>query len=485
MGKRIASVTLPVLIIVVVSLTACTPSLPFVSSANPTPTTAALPTVPMMPPTSTPQTTPTNTPTLVVAGEAETPTAMPTPTPTPPLAGEMILQEDFKDNARGWDLAPAQQSRREIRDGKLQIAIPVKGWMAWSNPGGSFSDFKLEVDATLLEDPGDGSYGILFRYQSPDSFYALDISGAGSYSVNKLVNGSWRELIAPTQSAAIKERGQVNRLGVVAIGKKMEFYVNGELLAETQDDAFARGDVALYGSTYEKAGLQVAFDDLTVYGKGTPAAAPPIATPRVERDTVSAQVDKGFEYYAAGAYDQAVAEFKAALSGDPGNARAHYGLGLVYDRQDKRREAIEEYQLAVGSDPGLADAYKGLGVDYHSIGEVGKAIEMLEAYLKLKPQAEDRAEIEEMANKLRQGTPVAPVGKGLVVVHNYTYREASFTIAGTQYVVPGADSVAGGGETSIALYPGQYDFSANQPQRELIHDTLTLKAGDVVNIPLN
>jgi tetratricopeptide (TPR) repeat protein len=493
MGKRIVSVALPVLTIALASLTACTtPSIPFISSAAPTPTTAPLPTVPKMPPTSTPQKAPpTATPTLVVAGEIETPAATPSPTPTLPLAGEMILQEDFQNNARGWDLAPYQQARREIKDGKLQLTIPVKGWMAWSNPGGSFSDFKLEVDATLVEDPGDSSYGVLFRYQNPDNFYSLDMSGDGSYSVNRLVSGTWQELVEPTKSAAIKKQGQTNRLGIVAIGEEMEFYANDKLLAETQDDTFARGDVALYGSTYEEAGLQVTFDNLTVYGQGTlaaRAAAPPqvgTATPRVEKGIVSEQLDKGFAYYAEGAYDQAVAEFNAALSGDPDNARAHYGLGLVYDRQDKRHEAIEEYLLAIGSDPKLADAYGGLGIDYHSIGEIDKAIEMLETYLKLNPQAEDRAEIEEMVNKLKQGIPVAPVGKGLVVVHNHTYREATFTIAGEEYLVAGADSVEGGGEISVALAPGQYTFSANQPQRELIHDTLTLNVGDVVNIPLN
>jgi tetratricopeptide (TPR) repeat protein len=491
MGKRIAFVTLPVLIIAAAFLTAC--SLPFLGPSV-TPTALPLPTVPaaVLLPTSTPQFPPTATPTLVVS-ETETPstTATPTPTPTPtlPLAGEMILQEDFKNNARGWDLAPSQQSRREIKEGKLQIAIPGPRWMAWSNPGGSFSDFKLEVDATLVEDPADGSYGVLFRYQNPDNFYALDISGDGSYSVNKLANGIWQELIAPTQSAAIKKRGQTNRLGIVVIGKKMEFYANDTRLGEAQDGAFARGDVALYGSTYKNAGVQVAFANLTVYGKGSLKPAPSqvgTATPGVvEKVAATSQVDKGFEHYANGAYDQAMAEFKAALSGDPNNARAHYGLGLVYDRQDKRREAIDEYLLAIRSDPKLADAYKELGIDYHSVGETGKAVEMLETYLKLNPKAEDRADIEKMVNELKQGIPIAPAGKGLVVVHNYTSREASFTIVGTQYLVPGADSVAGGGEIAIALYPGQYDFSANQPGREMVHDTLILKAGDVVNIPLN
>jgi tetratricopeptide (TPR) repeat protein len=496
MGRHIAFVTVPVLIIAVTFLTAC--DIPFIASSAPTPTTIPLPTVPAMPsPTGAPQTSPTETPTLVVAEETEpSPTATPTPTPTLPLSGEMILQEDFKNNAGGWDLAPSQQSRREIKDGKLQIAIPVKGWMAWSNPGGSFSDFKLEVDVTLVEDPADGSCGVLFRYQNPDNFYMLDISGDGYYSVNKLLSGVWQELITPTQSAAIEKRGQTNRLGIVAIGQEIEFYANDKLLGEVRDGSFAGGDVALYASTYEKAGLQVAFDNLTVYGQGTLApapkqaatrpAAPPQAAPGgVDQEIVTEQVDKGFEYYADGAYDQALAEFKAALSGDPDNARAHYGIGLVYDRQDKRREAIDEYLLAVSADPKLAGAYKGLGIDYHSIGEIDKAIEMLETYLELQPQAEDRAEVEEMASKLKQGIPVAPVGKGLVVVHNYTYREASFTIAGEQYPVPGADSVEGGGEISIALYPGQYTFSANQPERELVHDDLTLEVGDVVNIPLH
>lgn len=486
-------VFVPVLIIATALLAACGGP-----SATATPTaTLSLPTLP--PANAGTPSTPTPTPTLVISDKAGAqPSATPLPTTTP-LSGEMLLQEDFKGNSKSWDLAPSEQSTREIKDNKLQITIPVKGWMAWSNPGGSFSDFRLEVDATLMEDPSDGSYGVIFRYQNPNNFYMFDLSGEGHYSVNKMVNGAWKELVAPTRSDAVKKRGQTNRLGVVATGDRAEFYVNGTRLGEIQDSVFTSGDVALYGSTYEKAGVQVAFDNLTLYGKGTlkarQSAALPAATPRAEGESeiVKAQLDRGSEYYAKGAYDQAVAEFKAALSGAPGNAKAHYGLGLVYDRQGRRQEAIEEYLLAVRYDSGLADAYKCLGIDYHSAGEKDKALKMLETYLRLKPKAaisnadekEEYTAVEEMADRLKKGIPVAPAGKGLVVVHNYTAKEATFTIVGKQYPVPGSDSVKGGGEIEIVLDPGQYTFSANQPAKELVHDTLILKAGDVFNVPLS
>ena len=68
-----------------------------------------------------------------------------------------------------------------------------------------------------------------------------------------------------------------------------------------------------------------------------------------------------------GHYSQAVADFKLAVSLDPGNAESHFNLGNAYEEVYNYAEALTAYQTAIDLDDDFWQAYNNLG-RLHLIG---------------------------------------------------------------------------------------------------------------------
>jgi tetratricopeptide (TPR) repeat protein len=119
-----------------------------------------------------------------------------------------------------------------------------------------------------------------------------------------------------------------------------------------------------------------AYLDLIDAGKATPAQVNDFAAYLAKRGMVKVALE--FQEYAtkvgpneptlwlnygtmqrtAGNLGGAASAFKKALDLNPNHAMAHYNLGAVYDADKKYDEAIEEYRRALTLDPDLADPRK-------------------------------------------------------------------------------------------------------------------------------
>lgn len=69
----------------------------------------------------------------------------------------------------------------------------------------------------------------------------------------------------------------------------------------------------------------------------------------------------GVVYSAKGFYDYAEFEYKNTLKINPGDTDAHYNLGNAYERKGMFDEAVKEYQEAIQYNPYYADGYNKLG----------------------------------------------------------------------------------------------------------------------------
>src|SRR5206468_2424879 len=91
----------------------------------------------------------------------------------------------------------------------------------------SFTDFYYEVNARFIDGPPDWGYGLIARATtSTRAFYYFFISGDGSYSIGKEVDGTLTPIQNWTASSSIKKQ-ETNRLGMAARGSSLEFFVNG------------------------------------------------------------------------------------------------------------------------------------------------------------------------------------------------------------------------------------------------------------------
>lgn len=184
-----------------------------------------------------------------------------------PAAGLTPLPyaDDFSQADNGWKIVEDKIIQIRYQDGALHFFIDDLDQIAWSTSGKRFENFTFDVDATQIGGPSDNSYGVLIRYVDEKNFYRLDISGDGYFAVNKYQAGNWLTLQDWTESAAIKRDAATNHLQVIARGNQFTFSVNGETVTTFTDDEFKQGDIGLTaGTLFDNAGVQIAFDNLSV-----------------------------------------------------------------------------------------------------------------------------------------------------------------------------------------------------------------------------
>src|SRR5262249_37048813 len=93
-----------------------------------------------------------------------------------------------------------------------------------------------------------------------------------------------------------------------------------------------------------------------------------------------------------GRFDGVENLLKEALQFDPRFPRAHYELGLLFEKQANNREAIKELQAAVEFDPSFDEAFYALGRIYQRTGERRKAQSAYEEFQQLKKKKAEKNE---------------------------------------------------------------------------------------------
>jgi hypothetical protein len=173
--------------------------------------------------------------------------------------------DNFDNPASGWKTAKESALRIQYQAGGLRFSIDDLDQIAWSMPGRRFENFTLDVDATQLDGPNDNSYGVIVRYVDDKNFYRLDISGDGYYAITKRKDGAWIKVQDWIEAEAIHKEKATNHLQVVAKGNQFAFNINGQPVATFSDGDFKQGDIGLTtGTLFDNAGVQIAFDNLTV-----------------------------------------------------------------------------------------------------------------------------------------------------------------------------------------------------------------------------
>ncbi|HKZ84885.1 MAG TPA: protein kinase [Anaerolineae bacterium] len=184
-----------------------------------------------------------------------------------PVAGggaEVLFSDDFSSPDSGWDRASDKDSLSDYVDGQYVIGVSAESLYVWANPGQSFTDVVVDVDATQVAGPDNNDYGVICRYQDFDNFYRILISGDGYYAFIRQVDGESTQLIDWTQSSAINQGAAHNHLTVICDGDSLALWVNDKFVAEASDDALAEGDIGLTAGTFNEAGVRVAFDNVIV-----------------------------------------------------------------------------------------------------------------------------------------------------------------------------------------------------------------------------
>jgi hypothetical protein len=206
--------------------------------------------------------TPTPSPTLpATLTETATATATPQPTESP---GVVLFEDDFEGDS-SWYTEENDRFSLGFQDDGYVIWVDILNAPVWSVRNQDHDDIRLEVDASRLDGPADGYYGLVCRHVDEENFYLLLISSSGGYGIGKVEGGEFEFLEEGSDQAGVIQGGDaVNRVRADCIGERLTLYANGRELLTVKDDDLESGDIGLIVKTGSTAGLEVFFDNFVV-----------------------------------------------------------------------------------------------------------------------------------------------------------------------------------------------------------------------------
>jgi hypothetical protein len=198
----------------------------------------------------------------------------------PAPKGKLVFEDDFSNATKSGledNLQATDYSRGFHAPGVYHLKDLQANKTDWEfYPNKSFGQFSFQADVwDNSDDVSTGTIpaGLAFRATDDTHFYAVLIDPRkGQYAIKKW-NGrtTSSDLVAWTDSPAIKRRAEVNQLRVDGEGSKFTVYINGEELAAFSDSAYAKGGLGFIASNVDAPANHIHFDNSKIWS--TEAAA--------------------------------------------------------------------------------------------------------------------------------------------------------------------------------------------------------------------
>ena len=203
----------------------------------------------------------------------------------------IVFQDDFSTDTGVWQIGPRDSGERVIEGGQLRITDfdAYGATSSYLDGGFVFVDIDIEFDTTLLSGHDRGWHVIMLRYQDKDNYHGFGFHAGGSVYGFTVLDGERTVWQASENFAAVRTGfGQVNHVRATATGTTLRFYINGELVTETDQLGPPEGRVGLSVSAPSgdsaNGSTEVAFDNIVIRApleatSGEDSALSPLATP--------------------------------------------------------------------------------------------------------------------------------------------------------------------------------------------------------------
>jgi len=184
-----------------------------------------------------------------------------------PPSGTVLFTDDFSSQESGWVTWNQNGSYVLYQADGLRFFIEKPNMDFYSNPGFNFPDVRLEVEAIKIGGPNDNTFGVICRMQDEKNYYAFVISSDGYAGIIKVVEGNYQLINSSTMEFApsVYQGEAVNYLVATCQGNELKFDINGVNQFSLQDDQFIDGDIGLIAGSFDEPGVDIYFDNLTVF----------------------------------------------------------------------------------------------------------------------------------------------------------------------------------------------------------------------------
>ncbi len=183
-------------------------------------------------------------------------------------ANDVLFSDDFTDTSKKWDQVSETTRTTAYYNNAYRITINDTDSDTWANPGGeSFTDTRIEVDATKNSGPDDNDFGVICRYTAVDKFYYGVISSDGFYAIMKMTASGGAPIGNKNmaESDLITKGAATNHIRFDCVGSTLTLYVNGIQVDQQLDTEYTAGNVGLVAGTFSQVGTDILFDNFFVY----------------------------------------------------------------------------------------------------------------------------------------------------------------------------------------------------------------------------
>ncbi|MBN1953447.1 MAG: hypothetical protein JW900_00215 [Anaerolineae bacterium] len=179
---------------------------------------------------------------------------------------EPLLEDRFGNPDSGWAVESQEMFDQGYQEGEYFIEVYEPQWFVWSRSHHRLTDVVIDVEARPVSGAANGHFGLICRYQSPDSFYYFAVADAGYYGILRVQDGEAQALTGEglLQSSGVRPTGDRYVIRAVCQGDRLTLYVDGQQVASVIDGSLRRGDVGLGVGTGTGGAIRVHFDDLRV-----------------------------------------------------------------------------------------------------------------------------------------------------------------------------------------------------------------------------
>lgn len=220
----------------------------------------------------------------VTQPSVETPTTMPSATPTPTATATTSAEDprvllgspaytDPLDNGKSFGLESKayddEYTYIRVENGALVLTSRyATGFRGWRTGGKELGNAYLEARIKVGECSGYDSYGLVLR--SPDFIkgYWFQVTCSGNWDFGYWDGSEYTSLESGTNSsnALLTGSNQTNRLGVWMNGNHFKLYINGKLIAETEDATLSEpGSFGAVIASYSTPNLTIWVDEFSYW----------------------------------------------------------------------------------------------------------------------------------------------------------------------------------------------------------------------------
>lgn len=140
---------------------------------------------------------------------------------------KVFLYDDFVHNLNGWPEGRFGGAAFGIGRGKYTVSmISPENIAVATLPVKTGQDFVIETVLRKSDGDKNSGFGLLWGGDSKGNYYIFAINGDGQFTVKKLKDKQWTDLIAWRPSPSINPGKAENKMRVKQVGEEFQFLVN-------------------------------------------------------------------------------------------------------------------------------------------------------------------------------------------------------------------------------------------------------------------